>query len=559
MLFRVLSSLRVIGLLLAFALTLPQVAPGQLRISATPAPKSTAHPQDQITSSLALNLCVDGSATYPCPNPITSDGTYIPAITLTYGQILDGVVVYGPPALNTGTITIYKDTDAVCTLVIGVDHSCPPNSTIFDVGNYTLTASLTFPPGSQYPEADAAPVAISIAQDPTSIALSSTPNPAPLGTPVTFTAVVSGTFPATPTGQVVFTLDGNQLPPATLDPTGTATFTTSTLALGSHTMTASYSGALDFVSATDVQETQVIVPPATITTIASSLNPSTVGASVTFTSTVSVAIAGLGVTPTGSVTFKDGTASFATVPLKPSGAQNIAQTAISTLNSGTHNITAIYSGDATTAASVSKVFVQQVDYPLTEAQPGYTITVTPSPVSLIAGATANLTVTVAPLSGFTGAVTLSCGNLPSESACTFGDATIPIGGGSTTLALTTMSPHDCGSDVPYGGFGSLHPPISIFGGTLRYGSPTLAGVLLLLLPCRRRSIRLPLLLIVVCALASLTGCGNRCTDFGTAPGHYTFKINGTTPAATPVTAGGLPGSGTESPNVSTSVALTIKL
>jgi hypothetical protein len=315
-------------------------AAGHIFISAAPrpqlSPRTRARPEDLIQTTLSLNLCVDGSAVSPCPTPITSDDNYVPFITLTYGQILDGVVAYSPPDLTTGTITIYKDTDAVCVLAIvaNATQSCPPNSTIFDVGNYTLTATLTFPPGSAYANSSAAPVNISIAQDPTSIAITSSANPAALGTPVTFTALVTGTYPATPTGEAVFTVDGTPSPALPLDSNGVASLTTSTLALGPHTITAAYAGATDFLPAEDATVKQQIVPPATVTTIASSLNPSTIGESVTFTATVSTA-AGPSVIPTGRVTFKDGTVSLATVRLTSSGSQNIAQTSISTLASGT--------------------------------------------------------------------------------------------------------------------------------------------------------------------------------------------------------------------------------
>ena len=60
------------------------------------------------------------------------------------------------------------------------------------------------------------------------------------------------------------------------------------------------------------------------------------------------------------------------------------------------------------------------------------------PPLLGTGQTAHLTVTVTPVSGFLGAVALSCSNLPNESACTFGEATLPVGGGSTTLDLSTI-------------------------------------------------------------------------------------------------------------------------
>ena len=273
--FRVSNLLGGLCLLLTGVFTHPQAGRAQVRISPMAAwdsaSRSTAHPEDQTPTTLAINLCVDGSAIYPLPKSRHPGWNLRSSHRLiTYGQILNGVAAYGPPTLDTGTITLYKDTTAVCTLVLGVNFSCPPASTIFDVGNYTLTATLTFPPGSLYAESSAAPVVVSVAKDPTTIAVAGSPNPAAFGTPVTFTAAVSGEYPATPTGQVVFTLDGSQLPPIPLGGTGTATVTISTLALGTHTVTASYAGALDFLPATDAQTTETIVPPATVTTIASS-------------------------------------------------------------------------------------------------------------------------------------------------------------------------------------------------------------------------------------------------------------------------------------------------
>ncbi len=74
--------------------------------------------------------------------------------------------------------------------------------------------------------------------------------------------------------------------------------------------------------------------------LASSLNPSTVGSSVTFTATVT------GNAPTGTVVFKDGAsviAGCAAQPLSGSGSSRIAQCATSALTQGSHSITATYS------------------------------------------------------------------------------------------------------------------------------------------------------------------------------------------------------------------------
>jgi hypothetical protein len=76
----------------------------------------------------------------------------------------------------------------------------------------------------------------------TSIAISSSSSNPVLNTSVTFTAVITGNEPSTPTGTVTF-FDGNtQLGPGVLGIPGTWTYSTSTLALGPHAITATYSG-----------------------------------------------------------------------------------------------------------------------------------------------------------------------------------------------------------------------------------------------------------------------------------------------------------------------------
>jgi hypothetical protein len=68
-----------------------------------------------------------------------------------------------------------------------------------------------------------------------------TPSPSSYGQPVTFTATVSG-GPTTPTGTVQFVLDGKELGASRPLTDGKAAVTVPSLAVGSHTMTALYSG-----------------------------------------------------------------------------------------------------------------------------------------------------------------------------------------------------------------------------------------------------------------------------------------------------------------------------
>ena len=78
----------------------------------------------------------------------------------------------------------------------------------------------------------------------------------------------------------------------------------------------------------------------TLTTLTSSPNPATFGEAVTFTATVT----GAGGTPTGTVTFYDGTASLGTGTLNGSG---VATLTTSALIVGVHPISATYGGTPT--------------------------------------------------------------------------------------------------------------------------------------------------------------------------------------------------------------------
>src|SRR3989442_8388491 len=134
-------------------------------------------------------------------------------------------------------------------------------------------------------------------------------NPSVFGQSTTFTATVAPVSPGagTPTGTVNF-LDGTTvIGSGTLSATApfTATFTTSSLSVGTHSNTANYTGDTNFNPSLSAAVSQVVNKCATTVTVASSANPSVFGQSVTFTATVTVPAPGSG-TPTGTVNFLDG-------------------------------------------------------------------------------------------------------------------------------------------------------------------------------------------------------------------------------------------------------------
>jgi hypothetical protein len=86
------------------------------------------------------------------------------------------------------------------------------------------------------------------------------------------------------------------------------------------------------------------------TTLASSLNPSTYGSSVTLTATVT----GSGPTPTGTVTFKEASTTLGSDTLNSSGAATLVLSTLSVAGSP-HSITAVYGGDDNFGASSGAV------------------------------------------------------------------------------------------------------------------------------------------------------------------------------------------------------------
>ena len=79
---------------------------------------------------------------------------------------------------------------------------------------------------------------------------------------MTFTATVTAKSPGggIPTGTVTFKDGPSTLGTATLNGSGQAMFTTSTLAAGSHPITASYGGDANFKGGTSPKFTQTVNP-----------------------------------------------------------------------------------------------------------------------------------------------------------------------------------------------------------------------------------------------------------------------------------------------------------
>jgi hypothetical protein len=103
-----------------------------------------------------------------------------------------------------------------------------------------------------------------------------------------------------------------------------------------------------------------VAPAATTSAVVASGNPSIWGQSVTFTATVSVTSPGAG-TPTGTVTFKDGSTTLGTGTLQLVGSLDQATFSTTGLSVGSHTITAAYNTDGNFLSSTSAGINQQVN------------------------------------------------------------------------------------------------------------------------------------------------------------------------------------------------------
>jgi fibronectin-binding autotransporter adhesin len=180
-------------------------------------------------------------------------------------------------------------------------------------------------------------------------------NPSNGGASVTFTASVTGN---TPTGLVSFYDGITQIGSVALNGSFQASFTTSLLTSGVHTITAVYGGDGNngIGYSAGLAHTVNDSRSATTTTLALSSggNPSAFGASVTYTATVS------GSAASGSVAFYDGSILIGTIVLNGS-----SQAALSTngLAVGWRPLRAAYLGDATNAPSSSSTLFHLVNPP----------------------------------------------------------------------------------------------------------------------------------------------------------------------------------------------------
>jgi len=216
-------------------------------------------------------------------------------------------VVSGPATLSGSTVTL----TGIGTVVLQAAQSAN--------GNYTA--------GSQN-------ASFTVNQASSTVGLATSSTPANYMTSVTFTA----TLPSTATGTVTFKDGSTTLGTGNIS-SASATYSTSSLAGGTHSITAVWPGNANYTGSTSTALSQTISTVALSISFTPTPNPSIYGDAIQ----MAFAFSGVGATPTGTATLFDSGTPLATLTLNASG---VASYSTSALGAGNHTLKIVYNGDA---------------------------------------------------------------------------------------------------------------------------------------------------------------------------------------------------------------------
>ncbi len=242
------------------------------------------------------------------------------------------------------------------------------------------------------------------------VTLSISPTSVPVGGQVTLTATVTSNV-GVPTGTVSFVDAASPSTPLAsmvpLDPTGVATFQTSSIPQGTHEIYAEYvpdfnGGVVLGLQTTDSAKQTLAVGSTVVvhdTQVVLSTPSLTVDSTAPVTLTATVSQVGGSATPTGSVSFSD-VESGSPIPLGNGPVplvNGVAALTVPDFAPGQHQIVASYNGDSANNPSSSLPLVLNSNAPINPAvQTNAAVTVSPATIS--AGDTATITVTITQVS-----------------------------------------------------------------------------------------------------------------------------------------------------------------
>ncbi|MHB8301715.1 MAG: Ig-like domain repeat protein [Acidobacteriaceae bacterium] len=376
---------------------------------------STQPAASQVSIAIAPNPATVGQS-IAFTASVTSIGSTAPTGTVTF---YNGGTTLGSGYVENGGIATYTTASLVAS-------------------SYGVTAN--YSGDANYPAGQSSVVSLTVNAPPreaTTTSMQASPNPAITGQTVTLTATVKAQSGASiPTGTVTFLNGGTVLGVGTLNGSGIAEASTSSLAAGSYNLTAQYAGdANDQSSAAQVtlnvdQSGLGPAAPATSTSLQATPNPGVLGQTVTLTATIKAQSSG--VVPQGIVSFLSGAAVLGQAPVNNSG---VATLSTSWLAAGSYALTAQFKGNSGFMPSTSTAVTENV------GTPSVTLLLSASALTVTAGSAASEALTITSAGGYSGTVRIACNNLPPGTTCSFKPESVDVSGsgGPVTIAGTIQT------------------------------------------------------------------------------------------------------------------------
>ncbi len=369
--------------------------------AASPAVAHDVHP-----APTSVNVTSSAPAT-SCGLPFTLTAHVTPAAAGT-AEFFDGATSLGSAAVTAGSGSLGVAGLAVgthaITAVFAADDGCHTGGTSPEMSEVVGVAA-------------------------SALALGSSPMPSACGQTVQLTATVT---PVAGGGSVEFFDGATSLGTAPVA-AGVATLAVPGFTLGTHALTATFSGDACAGGATSPERSQLVTQTTPAIAFGTDVNPAVWELVIVLTAT-------LDAPATGSVQFFDGTASLGIAP----ASGGVATLPVGGLAVGTHDLTAVYSGDACFTPVTSAVFTQTI----TSGTVAVALASDANPAAC--GATVTLTATTRTTA--TGTVQFMDGpNLLGAAA---------LDAGTATLSLAGLTPGGHALTAVYTGDGRFAPATS---------------------------------------------------------------------------------------------------
>jgi hypothetical protein len=470
------------------------------------------------STSTAVTETVTGYVTTTSLTASPNPASVGQSVTLAVTVAEVGTAYSGIPD---GTVEIYDGAAQIAKLPLDSTGLAVFSTSTLAIGSHSLTAAYSGSVAFYASTSSPVTLVITIIADATTLTVS--PNPAGVGQTVTLSAAVAATgfvSSITPSGAITFYDGAALLGPATLDATGHAVLSTSTLAIGSHSITAAYPGDGTYSASTSPPVPLVINILADSTTLTVSRNPAGLGQTVTLSAAVAGTGFGASTTPSGGVTFYDGATVLGAGTLDATGH---ATYTTSTLALGTHTLTAVYAGSGIFSGSTSSVVSEIV------VNDDFAIALSSPAITLRTYQHTTTTVMLTPIGIFSDSLTLTCVSPPVYVTCILTPNPAAITGSGTATVSFYID-----TDSILGGDG-LSGPLSASRGQ----RPSPIGLALLLpsfgalvgLAGRRRRRVWPLLIaiLILPAMLALASCGGNVITAipSAAPGTYIIPVTAT--------------------------------